>query len=415
MKRGNKLFYGWWIVAGGFILNFLGVGIGINAIPVFLKPVVTDLHFNRGDFSLYFTIVALTMTFGAPLAGKLLEKYNVRIVMGASTLLLAAGFAAYSLCTTLTEFYIVSFFVGVGHAAAHIIPVSMLITNWFNKKRGLAMGVVFTASGLGGLFFSPVANHIITEYGWRNGYLALGLLIGVFCVPCAFFVMRKSPAEVGQLPDGAKAGSSATAVVEESGFSVGQAVKSPVFWLLVVMIFLIDAQAMGIQQHLPAYLTDRGRSASFAANLLGFYLGMIAVGKIILGYVSDRFGSGTGFAIFTCVLGGSLMFLFNTEELWSLALFAIAFGFGNAVITVSLPLMTAACFGMKNFGVIFGLLTIANALGAAVGTPGVGYLYDTTGSYNTAIWISVVITFVALAAGVLAMRLSSRAMAGTQA
>ena len=142
---------------------------------------------------------------------------------------------------------------------------------------------------------------------------------------------------------------------------------------------------------------------------------MIAVGKIILGYVSDRFGSGTGFAIFTCVLGGSLMFLFNTEELWSLALFAIAFGFGNAVITVSLPLMTAACFGMKNFGVIFGLLTIANALGAAVGTPGVGYLYDTTGSYNTAIWISVVITFVALAAGVLAMRLSSRAMAGTQA
>jgi MFS family permease len=415
MKRGNKLFYGWWIVAGGFVLNFLGVGIGINAIPVFLKPVVTDLQFNRGDFSLYFTIVALTMTFGAPLAGKLLEKYNVRIVMGASTLLLAAGFAAYSLCTTLTEFYIVSFFVGVGHAGSHIIPVSMLITNWFSKKRGLAMGVVFTASGLGGLFFSPVANHIITEYGWRNGYLALGLLIGVFCVPCAAFVMRKSPAEVGELPDGAKADASATAVVEEKGFSVGQAVKSPVFWLLVVMIFLIDAQAMGIQQHLPAYLTDRGRSASFAANLLGFYLGMIAVGKIILGYVSDRFGSGTGFAIFTCILGVSLAFLFNTEELWSLALFAIAFGFGNAVITVSLPLMTAACFGMKNFGVIFGLLTIANALGAAVGTPGVGYLYDTTGSYNTAIWISIAITFVALAAGMLAMRFTARTGMGAKA
>ncbi len=142
MKRGNKLFYGWWIVAGGFVLNFLGVGIGINAIPVFLKPVVTDLQFNRGDVSLYFTIVALTMTFGAPLAGKLLEKYNVRIVMG-STLLRLPG-SGYR-CARRDGILYRSFYVGMG-ACGGTHPRSMLITTGLIKSA-VGDGVVFR-SGL---------------------------------------------------------------------------------------------------------------------------------------------------------------------------------------------------------------------------------------------------------------------------
>jgi MFS family permease len=128
-EKTSRFFYGWWIVIGGFILHFIGIGIGINAIGVFFKPVVESLGFSRGDFSLYFTISALSMMLAAPFIGKLLEKIDVRIVMGVSTTLLAAGFALFSQCTTLTHFYLVAVIVGIGHAGSHIIPVSMMINN----------------------------------------------------------------------------------------------------------------------------------------------------------------------------------------------------------------------------------------------------------------------------------------------
>jgi len=413
-SKDKKIFYGWWIVVGGIILNFMGLGIGINAIGVFFKPVVSDLGFSRGDFSLYFTILALTMTFASPLLGKLLEKYKISKVMGISTLLLSCGFAAYSQCSTLTEFYIVSVVVGLGHAGTHILPVSMLITNWFNKKRGLAMGIVFTASGIGGMVFSPLANHLIEIYGWRNSYLILGIALAVMCIPTTFF-MKKTPEELGLFPDGAENPSETAAAEQSSGFSLGQVVKSPVFWLLAVMIFLIDAQAMGIQQHLVPYLTDIKYTPTFAATILGFYLGMIAVGKVILGYISDKYSVNAGFSIFTFILALSMVFLYEAKIVAFLIAFAVAFGFGNAVITVSLPLMTAECFGLAHYGVIFGMLTIANALGAAIGMPVVGYLYDSTGSYDTAITISLVITIIALVFGFIGMKMAGPRLQALQA
>lgn len=405
-KNKKKKFYGWKIVIAGIVLNFMGVGIGINAIGVFFKPVVNDMGFSRGDFSLYFTILALTMTFASPLLGKLLEKFSTKVVMGISSFILAFSFAAYSQCNSLTEFYIVSFFVGLGHAGTHIIPVSMLITNWFDKKRGLVMGIVFTATGLGGLVFSPVANILIENYGWRLTYLILGIAIGSLCIPAAL-IMKRTPDDVGQYPDGADAPGENDVETELTGLTLSQALKSPVFWFLAIMIFFIDAQAMGIQQHLVPYLTDIKYSSTFAAGLLGFYLGMIAVGKIMLGYISDHYGIKWGFIIFTGFLILSLIFLYKAEYMIFVILFAIAFGFGNAVITVSLPLMTSECFGLKHYAVIFGMLTIANALGAAVGMPVVGYLYDSTGSYNSAITISLVITIIALLLGIVAMNRSS--------
>lgn len=154
----KKMFYGWWIVIGGFILNFIGIGIAFNALGIFFKPVVETFGFSRGAFSFYFTIAALAMTFAAPVVGKLIEKFDVRLVVGICTLILAVSFAAFSQCKTLTQFYILAVFVGIGHAGSHIIPVSTMINNWFREKRGLAMGIVYTATGVGGLIFNPLGN-----------------------------------------------------------------------------------------------------------------------------------------------------------------------------------------------------------------------------------------------------------------
>jgi MFS family permease len=402
-EKDSRLFYGWWIVIGGFILHFIGIGIGINAIGVFFKPVVESLGFTRGDFSLYFTISALSMMLAAPFIGKLLEKLDVRIVMGVSTALLAAGFALFSQCRTLTHFYLVAVIVGVGHAGSHIIPVSMMINNWFVKRRGMAMGIVFSATGLGGLVFNPVANWLVLNYGWEQTYIILGALIGLFCVPTALLIMRRTPEEMGLLPDGAAA-KTREATGSAAGYTLGQSVKLPIFWMLAGMILFLNALNMGIQQHLIPYLTDLGHSPTFAANIMAVYLGMTIAGKLVLGRISDREGVVRGYVVFCVVLGVGIGILFGAQIAWLAVLFGVVYGFANAIQTVVPPLMTADGLGLKHYALIYGVMNIFSTLGAGIGMPLSGYIYDATGSYGYAFVLYIVLTAAAMVLGILAMR-----------
>jgi MFS family permease len=401
MATGRRMFYGWWIVVGGFILNLIGIGIGINAIGVFFKPVVASLGFSRGDFSLYFTIAALSMTAAAPLVGKLMETLNVRVVMGVSTALLAVSFALYSRCQTLAHFYLLSVLVGVGHAGSHIIPVSTLISNWFRRQRGLAMGIVFTATGIGGLVFNPVANWLILNYGWRETYLLLGVLIGVICTPTALFLMKRSPEEGGWHPDGAERAAPEAAA---EGLAFGDFVKTSVFWMLAGMILLVNTLNMGIQQHLIPYLTDIGHSSTVAANVMGLYLGMTVFGKLVLGSFCDRKGLKAGLAIFTAILVVGIVLLFGAQSTMFAVLFGVVYGFGNAIQTVLPPLMTVAGAGLAHFALIYGILTIFQTLGSGIGMPLSGYLYDWTGGYEAAFYVYIVLAVLAALLGVAALK-----------
>jgi len=406
--RDRKVFYGWWIVAGGFVLNFIGIGIGINAIGVFFKPVTESLGFGRGDFSLYFTIAALSMTVAAPIVGKLMEKYDVRLIMGICTALLALGFGLYSRCSTLPQFYLLSILVGIGHGGSHIIPVSTMIGNWFKEKRGLAMGIVFTATGLGGVLFNPLADWLIRTYGWRQSYVILALVIGLTCVPTSIIVMRLSPRDKGLVALGAtEEGSSAegsTLAAPVEGLSLGDFVKRPAFWFLALMVLLINTLNMGIQQHLIPYLTDLGHDSSFAADIMGLYLGMTILGKLVLGRLCDIGGLAKGLVIFIALVVLGILALLGSRLALFAVLFGLVYGFGNAIQTVLPPLMTSELAGMRHYPLIYGIVSIFQTLGSGIGTPLSGYIYDSRGSYAPAFWLYVAMACLAAAFGILAMR-----------
>jgi MFS family permease len=401
-RKGKKIFYGWWIVAGGFILNFIGIGIALNALGVFFKPVVESQGFSRGDFSFYFTIAALAMTFAAPAVGKLMEKIDVRIIMGFSITLLGASFALYSQCSTLTHFYLLSILVGIGHGGSHIIPISTLINNWFTEKRGLAMGIVYSATGIGGLTFNPLGNWLISQYGWRSSYMILGACIVVVGLPVAVLIMRKSPQEMGLNPDGAAAASVPAA--EGPGLTLGEFVKTRAFVMLALAIFFINTFNMGIQQHLIPYLTDIGHSSTFAANIMGLYLGMTVVGKLSLGQLTDRKGLTAGLLAFTVVIVGGMALLFGARAVYIAVLFGVVYGIGNAIQTVMPPLITAHCAGLRHFALIYGIMSVFQTLGSGVGMPLSGYLYDWRGDYYAAFAIYIALAVLAAIFGVMAIR-----------
>jgi predicted MFS family arabinose efflux permease len=402
MKSGQKIFYGWWIVVGAFLLNFVGIGIIMNTMGVFIKPVAESLGFTRGGFTLYFTIAALSMMVMAPVMGKLLERYDIRIIMTVCTTMMATSFALFSQCQTLTQFYVVAVFLGIGSAGSHIIPVSMMITNWFIDKRGLAMGIVFAATGVGGLIFNPLANWVIMNYSWQLTFLSFGLIIGIISIPTAIFIVRAKPADMGLLPYGGKAALARQSATEMEGLTATQAFRSSTFWLLALIILLIAIANMGVLHHIVPYLTDLGFSSTTATMLMSLHMTMLVFGKVLVGGLADR---GLLKAYLICMIGLviSISLLYGAQWMWIAIVFSVLFGLSIAVRTVIPPLMTARVLGQKHFAVIYGFLNIFTTLGTAIGVPLSGFIYDWTKSYSLAFALYIGICLIAAAAGIVVM------------
>lgn len=403
MNSNQKMFYGWWIVVGCFFLNFAGIGIILNCMGVFIKPVSESLGFTRGGFTLYFTIAALSMMVMAPVIGKLLERYDIRLVMTISTTMMALSFTLFSQCRTLPQFYILALFLGIGSAGSHIIPVSMMITNWFIEKRGLAMGLVFAATGVGGMIFNPLTNWIIINYSWQTTYLICGIVIGILTIPTAIFIVRARPADKGLLPYGGEEALAQQSVEEQGGVTATQAFRGTAFWLLAALILLIAIANMGVLHHIVPYLTDIGFSSTLATTLMSLHMMMLIVGKVLVGTLADRLGLLKSYLVCMIGLMVSIVLLYGSQLLWVAILFNVLFGFSIAVRTVLPPLMTARVLGQKHFAVIYGFLNIFTTLGTAVGVPLSGFIYDWTKSYYMAFALYIVLCIIAALAGVAVM------------
>jgi len=404
ITQKDRIHYAWWIVVAGFLLNLAGIGIIMNSMGVFFKPVIESLGFTRGSFALYFTIAALSMMVMAPIMGKLLERYDIRLVMGICTTLMTVSFALFSQCTKLSQFYTLSVFLGIGSAGTHIIPVSMMVTNWFEEKRGLAMGIVFAATGIGGFIFNPFSNWLIENHGWGSAYLVLGVIVGICTIPMALLVVRVRPSDKGLVPYGAKPGGTAHEEAAASGYTAREALRKPAFWLLAGMILFIAVANMGVLHHIVPYLTDVGISPATAAALMSLHMAVLVAGKLVMGGLTDRIGLTK--SLIACIVGltVSIGLLYGAAAFWVAVAFNVLFGFAISVRTVLPPLMTSACLGQKHFGVIYGFLNIFTTLGSAIGVPLSGYIHDWTQSYHAAFALYIALGVLAAIFGVLALR-----------
>lgn len=175
----------------------------------------------------------------------------------------------------------------------------------------MAIAIALAGSGIGGMLFNPIANYLITIRGWEFAYMSLGVVLAVTTIPVALFLVRLHPSEMGLTPYGDTAETSED-VAALKGFSLGEAVKTSGFWFLALGLLLIGVMNMGVQHHVPAFLTDVGHNPAFAANIVALFMGVLVLGKVVLGSIFDRFGSRIGvififtvFALAAFVLTGS--------------------------------------------------------------------------------------------------------------
>lgn len=390
----NVFFKGWLVVFAGLILMISVYGIVNNCASLFIKPVTEDLGFSRSEFSLYYTVIALSTMVIALFMGKLAKRFKLKYIILAGCVLAGAGYIGYSYANSIYMFYAMSILSGLGLGMTTLTPLSIIISNWFVEKRGLALGLTFMGSGVGGMIFNPIANYIIVNYGWRQSYFILGIIILVTTIPIVLLFMYEKPSDKGLLPYGHNNSNENVLNQDTKGVMLGEAVKTKMFWIMVFGLVLITIIAMGVQMHIASYLTDIGYSPTFAASVISINMGVVILGKILLGYIFDKIGceKGVVFVGLQVFLGvGALLF---ANKYPAIVVFVICWGIGNCMGTIVPALITSEIFGRKDYSTIIGVVNAVVLLGAALGSAVTGKLYDISGGYTLAWMIYLVLTVV---------------------
>jgi MFS family permease len=385
-RTSRRIFRGWWIVAVAIVGQSFGIAtVLVYTFGVFVKPLAGEFKSSRGSIALAVSLLDIAVTFSAPLVGRLVDRYGTRRIIVASLLALTSCLVGLSYVQPpLWHLYVLYMLAGSLGVATAPVTYSRVIANWFDRKRGLALGLAGMGTGLGAFIGPSLAQFLIDQRGWRQAYLGLAGFTLLLAMPVVAIFLRGSPEEVGLLPDGKTASPTAeSSKVPVPGMSLSEAVQTRTFWLLCAIFFVVAGCGTGTAAHIVPLLTDSGvsgRSAALAASLFGL---ASLVGRVGSGYLVDRFFAPRVAAVMFAAAAVGIAML--SSGLTGYAAFVAAFLIGLAIGTEAdlMPFLISRYFGMHSmaelYGCAFGAYTLGNASARYLIAAG----FDATGSYRT--------------------------------
>jgi len=401
-RRFPKIFPGWGIVLTTGLTRMWVGGYWIYGISAFFKPIATELGITRAELSIAQSISSFERSVWGLVVGWLSDKFGPRWIILMGVVCAAIGLVLMNFVGSLWAFLLVwGVIVGLGGNTVCGIPADKAITNWFVKKRGKALSLQAVLYGLSGPVMLPLIAWLITTQGWRATCLIGGLVFAVIGLPLIwFFVKQHRPEYYGLLPDGATVEEETTdeskiidrgikyaAEVKEVEFTLRQAMRTPAYWLLIVVHAVpgLVMSAMGI--HVIPFLTDSGIDPLKAAGTMAMMVAISIPFRFIAGFVADRIRIDQ---LRFLMAGASLiqalgigLFLANGTE-GMIYVWFVLYGIGLGINMAVRPLFIARYFGRKAFGSISGTSTALTSPITLAGPIYVGWIYDTTKSYMTA-------------------------------
>ncbi len=402
---------GWLIVASLFFTLFLVFGSGYDTGGLFFPQLLKYFGWSRAKLSILTGLLALSSGLVGPLIGWMLDRVEARVVMVVGAAVAGAAFLMASQSNSYHPMAAAYLVLGIGIAGATLLPCSMVIANWFgaSPRRGLAMGITFAGTSLGGAGMTMVGNYAIAWGSWRTGYIALALPMFVIVIPLVIVMIRTRP------PEAARA-TVLQAADALPGLEVGEALRTRSFWMLTLASFLFACVASGAGLHLITYLMGLGYTATFAASMMSLVYVGTSCGKLVMGLFADRVSARIALAVNFVIAAFGFVLIFGAAHIGILVPFVIVFGFTLGAPLVLLPLLTADSLGLKRFGAIGGVSGLFNTLGAVVGPIATGRIFDLMGSYSMAFQIFFVMNLVGAAATLACLSLESeQARLGRQA
>ena len=400
--RPARIFYGWWNVATGFVgMGFSYAMFTIFAFGVFVKPLGDEFGWTRGELSFAITMTNFAVVLASPSLGFIIDRFGVRRVLIPSVVLMSLTVASMALLSAnLWHFYALYFLIPLLGAGTLPQSYSRVLIAWFQRRRGIALGISLSGFGVGAMLVPVVAQLMIEHYGWRLAYVGFGAAVLALALPMAVFVLKESPAAMGLQPDGdpvtdvgthhsvphhGESGNPSTPAL--SGLSCREAARTRSFWLILVSFMLVGIGITSVIAHLVPLLTDRGVAPAGAALYMSaLALGLIA-GRLLAGFLMDYFFAPYVAACFLLGLLAGIIILATGAVGLPVFAAAILVGMATGSEISEIAYICSRYFGPRAFGLIYGLMFSAFQLGSMAGSPLLGLYHDHAGNYAGALWV----------------------------
>jgi MFS family permease len=385
MTTQRGVFYGWIVVATSAVGLFLGAfPIVVFSFAVFFESFAKEFHASRAAVSLVFTIHNLLSGIFAVVIGRIADRTSARnVILPGLAVVATLLLAAEAIGSRVSELYLFYAALGVVAPATTTVPYALVVSRWFDRRRGLALGGMMVGLGLGAVVMPIVAQRLISSFGWRHAFAIVGCIMLAIPVPIVGIFLKNAPAEMGLLPDGASASTARSKTGSRlEGLTWRDTRQSGTFWLLIAVFVLLAASVHACVIHMPQLFADRGataENAAIASSVVGLAL---LVGRIGCGYFLDRYFGGR-VALVICLgaaLGIALLWTGSTGGLALIGAFLVGLGMGAEVDIIAF--LMSRYFGLRSLGATvgfaFGAFVVAGGLGPLV----MGFAFDRTGSYR---------------------------------
>jgi sugar phosphate permease len=386
LRGRRKLYYGWWMLGAAVLAVALGSGVSFWSFGLFVSPLENEFGWSRADVSLGFSFSLLASGLCGPLVGQWIDSRGVRsgIIVGAVVTALTYGLL--STTNQLWQWYLYNAVNAAARQFIFIIPFQTLVSRWFDRKRGLALSFLGSGFSLGGLLVLPIMEFVISQVGWRGGFIFAGIALATLYVPIGLLIVKNHPSDIGEHPDGEVPVDRSVQPATTVGLTLREALRQPLFWVVAGGLMLFIYGLLGWQVHQVPFFESKGFSPGTSALIVSLAAGAGMFARLGMGLIADRFRR---FEVVIMVLA---LFLIagQTTLLISSSWPAIVLFLGFWVIGTSAGPMIEAlvltrAFGVVSFASIFGVIIVIEMAGQIVSPTAAGFIFDQTGSYDAAL------------------------------
>lgn len=400
-----RVFYGWWIVLVSAVGIFFAPSVTVYSFAVFFPSLVREFHATRAAISFGFTLHNLVGAVWLPVMGGLIDRFGARRVL----LLITFAFALVLLSAPwlvhgILAFYI--FYALLGWTLPGPMGFGVVIAHWFDRRRGLALGLLGVSTGVGAFVVPLLAGWLIGRYGWHVAYAIFGAANLFIAIPAVFAFLRNDPADMGLSPDSAASAPEASMTGHKAmdlssdvslGLSWREVRREPAFWVMISAFVMASASLHAGILHLPTLLMDRGFTAQRAAmgsSAVGIAL---IVGKVVCGWLMDRLFAPRVGMLFYALSATGLVLLWAAPAGSSVFLAAFLIGLGMGGEVDMLAYLTSRYFGLRSFATVYGYVFGAFMVAGALGPLMMGAVFDHFHSYSVGLAVAAIGSLVAVA------------------
>ena len=379
---------GAFVVATAFAALFSVVGLALYGLPLYYDFMVREFGWSRtmvtSGNAISKLVVGPLFGFGA---GWIVDRFGPRRLMMAGILMAGGALVGLGLTSAAWTFYFFYFFNALGYVCGGPLPCQVLVSRWFDRTRGKAMGIAYLGIGIGGAVVPLLAHWLTDLFGWRGSLQAVGVLIVLIAFPLAYLVREAPPDARLQPSDNAADG--ARRLQPSDGLALRTILATPAFYLLALGSMCSIAAVGGTNQNLKLYLSlDRGFSQGDAAQVISLVLGVSIAGRLVMGWLADRMPRKYVMLIIYLLVAGAIPLLLIRTS-WSIYAFAAIFGLGLGGEYLIIPLMAGELFGVGVLGRVMGIVLTADGVAEATAPTLVGNLRDRFGTYDAGFFLLV--------------------------